>query len=59
MGNAVVERLAYARAMIASIADLIAKDASKELAEIMSAACEIAERDECKARGEPHLKLVE
>lgn len=59
MDHAVVSRLEYARSMIASIARLIAEDASKELVDAISDAARFAERDECKARGEPHLKLVD
>lgn len=59
MGSNVVSRLEYVRDLLASIGDLIAEDASEELTETISAATKLAERDECKARGEPHLRLVE
>jgi hypothetical protein len=45
--------------LLASIAPLIDDEATKELAEKINEATKLAERDECRARGEPHLKLVD
>lgn len=59
MVGSIVSRLEYARDLLASIATLIDEDASEELAEKINEATKLAERDECRARGEPHLKLVD
>jgi hypothetical protein len=59
MVGSIVSRLEYVRDLLASIAPLIDDEATKELAEKINEATKLAERDECRARGEPHLKLVD